>query len=90
LVPDISLRNADAKTRLATYLNDHLGGSTTGRELARRALKSNRGNEYGVALEDITRQIEEDVQSLLDLMRRLEIEPASRRRSGGPARSSAV
>ena len=37
-VPDISLRGADAHTRLATYLNDHLGGSATGRELARRTL----------------------------------------------------
>jgi hypothetical protein len=71
LVPDISLRDADSKTRLATYLNDHLGGSTTGRELARRALASNRGNEYGIALEEITRQIDEDAETLRDLMRRL-------------------
>ena len=74
-IPDISLRNADAQTRLATYLNDHLGGSATGRELARRTLSSNRGNEYGVVLEDIARQIEEDVDSLLDVMRRLDVEP---------------
>ena len=64
MAPDISLRNADAKTRLATYLNDHLGGSATGRQLAQRVLQANRGNEYGVVLEDIVRQIEEDVDSL--------------------------
>jgi hypothetical protein len=75
LTPDISLRNADVSTRLATYLNDHLGGSATGRELGRRALKSNRGNEYGLVLEDVVRQIEEDVESLLELMRRLEVKP---------------
>ena len=64
MAPDIALRNADARTRLATYLNDHLGGSATGRELARRTLQANRGNEYGVVLEDVVRQIEEDVDSL--------------------------
>ncbi|MGH2979476.1 MAG: hypothetical protein ACRDLQ_07540 [Solirubrobacterales bacterium] len=74
-MPDISLRNADPKTRLATYLNDHLAGSATGRELARRALKSNRRNEYGVALEDAVRQIEKDTESLRELMRRLDVEP---------------
>ena len=73
--PDISLRNAGPQTRLATYLNDHLGGSATGRELARRTLQSNRGNEYGVVLEDVVRQIEEDVESLLEVMRRLGVEP---------------
>lgn len=75
LAPDISLRSADAHTRLATYLNDHLGGASTGRELARRTLSNNRGNEYGVVLEDIVRQIEEDRETLLELMRRLDIEP---------------
>jgi hypothetical protein len=75
VMPDVSLRNASAKTRLATYLNDHLGGSATGRELARRAVRSNRGNEYGVVLEDVLRQIEEDVEALLEVMRRLEVEP---------------
>jgi hypothetical protein len=75
MTPDISLRNAGAKTRLATYLNDHLGGSATGRELARRTLASNRGNEYGAALEDVVRQIEADVTTLLELMRRLDVKP---------------
>ena len=73
--PDISLRNADARTRLATYLNDHLGGSATGRQLAQRALQANRGNEYGVVLEDIVRQIEEDVASLEMVMDRLGVKP---------------
>jgi hypothetical protein len=75
LTPDISLRNADAKTRLATYLNDHLGGSATGRELARRTLSNNRGNEYGVVLEGIVRDIEADADTLLELMRRLDVNP---------------
>jgi hypothetical protein len=75
LIPEISLRHADAHTRLAIYLNDHLGGSATGSELARRTLASNRGNEYGVVLEDIARQIEEDVASLRELMQRLDVKP---------------
>jgi hypothetical protein len=75
MAPDISLRNADARTRLATYLNDHLGGSATGRELARRTLQANRDNEYGTVLEDIVRQIEEDIDSLEAVMVRLGIKP---------------
>ena len=75
LAPKISLRDADAQTRLATYLNDHLSGSASGRELARRALQSNRGNEYGEVLEDVTRQIEEDVETLLRLMAALDVKP---------------
>jgi hypothetical protein len=75
LAPDISLRDANAHTRLATYLNDHLGGSATGLELARRSLSSNRGNGYGVMLEQITRQIEEDIGALQEVMRRLDVEP---------------
>jgi hypothetical protein len=66
--PDISLRSSQPSTRLATYLNDHLGGSATGRELARRALANSRANEYGVALEDVVRQIEEDVGALEAVM----------------------
>jgi hypothetical protein len=74
-MPDIGLRSADSKTRLATYLNDHLGGSTTGRELARRIVASNRGNEYGIVMEQVAREIEEDARALQDLMARLDIQP---------------
>jgi hypothetical protein len=75
MAPDVALRHAAAGTRLATYLNDHLGGSATGRELARRALANNRGNEYGVVLEDVVRQIEEDGDALEELMDRLGVKP---------------
>jgi hypothetical protein len=75
LTPNISLRHADAKARLATYLNDHLGGSATGRELARRACGNNRGNQYGAALEGVAHEIDEDAQTLLDVMRRLDVKP---------------
>jgi hypothetical protein len=75
MTPDISLRNSPPSARLATYLNDHLGGSATGRELARRALANNRGNEYGSVLEDVARQIEEDVDTLEAVMGRLGVKP---------------
>jgi hypothetical protein len=75
MTPDIALRNTDVHTRLGIYLNDHLGGSTTGRELARRILSSNRGNEYGVVLEGLLREIDEDADVLRELMRRLDVKP---------------
>ena len=68
------LRNADVHTRLSVYLNDHLGGSAGGIELARRLCGSNKGTEYGPPLEDIVRQIEEDIASLRDIMARLGVE----------------
>jgi hypothetical protein len=58
---------------LATYLNDHLAGSTIGLELAKRARGSNEGNEYGEALTRIAREIEEDREALQKLMDALEV-----------------
>jgi hypothetical protein len=69
----LSLRDADAHTRLSTYLNDHLGGASGGVELARRACRANRGNHYGELLERIAGEIEEDIASLIDVMHRLDV-----------------
>ena len=69
-----ALRNADVHTRLSTYLNDHLGGSAGGIELARRLARSNKDTDYGPPLEIIARQIEEDIASLRDIMARLGVE----------------
>jgi hypothetical protein len=57
---------------LATYLNDHLAGSTTGRELAKRALSNNRGTQFEPTLEWLVQQIVEDRQALLDIMHALD------------------
>jgi hypothetical protein len=57
---------------LGIYLNDHLAGSTAGAELARRAAGSNEGNEYGVFLAELASEIQEDRESLREIMRRLE------------------
>jgi hypothetical protein len=54
---------------LATYLNDHLAGSTTGRELAKRALSNNRGTQFEPTLEWLVEQIVEDREALLGIMR---------------------
>ena len=74
MILGIALKNADVHTRLSTYLNDHLGGSAGGIELARRLCSNNKGNQYGPKLELIAQQIEEDIRSLRDVMARLDVE----------------
>ena len=59
--------------KLAVYLNDHLAGSTAGRDLARRAAQANAGNEYGEFLDQLAGEIESDRQVVLDLMDRFGI-----------------
>jgi hypothetical protein len=58
---------------LAIYLNDHLAGATAGRELARRAARSNRGSSHGAFLADLAEQIDADRESLLEIMRLLNV-----------------
>lgn len=58
---------------LAIYLNDHLAGSTVGRELARRAAGSNRGTSYGPFLEELADQIDDDRETLIRIMRALDV-----------------
>ncbi|HEU0019452.1 MAG TPA: hypothetical protein VFQ14_04090 [Thermoleophilaceae bacterium] len=53
---------------LATYLNDHLAGSTVGVELARRARGSNEGTPLGDFLAELTVEIEEDRDALQEVM----------------------
>jgi len=59
---------------LGLYLNDHLAGSTTGMELARRAAASAEpGTESAAVLSALAAEITEDRSSLLKIMGRLEI-----------------
>jgi hypothetical protein len=58
---------------LAIYLNDHLAAATGARDLARRSASSNRGSEYGPFLERLAREIAEDRESLLGIMRALKV-----------------
>jgi hypothetical protein len=56
---------------LATYLNDHLLGATLGTELVRRAAGENQGSDLGAFLGSLAREIEDDRDALVALMREL-------------------
>jgi hypothetical protein len=56
---------------LAIYLNDHLAGSTIGRERCAHSRDRNRGTELGAFLERLLREIDEDRATLLRVMERV-------------------
>jgi hypothetical protein len=58
---------------LSTYLNDHLAGATAGRSLAHRAAEAERHGPYGRPLQEIDREIAQDRESLVRIMRELGI-----------------
>jgi hypothetical protein len=67
-------QSAEPDRLLAIYLNDHLAGATLGVELARRLRSSNRSDpEFGEPLARICAEIEEDCDTLVRLMEKLEI-----------------
>src|SRR4051794_16922426 len=55
------------------YLNDHLAGSTAGASLAKRTLGSNRGTQFEPALERLAREIQEDRETLREIMGALDV-----------------
>ncbi|MFL5822852.1 MAG: hypothetical protein ACJ764_05350 [Solirubrobacteraceae bacterium] len=60
-----------ANQRLSIYLNDHLAGAAGAIELARRSRGANRDGSLGQALEELTRELEEDQTALQDIMAQL-------------------
>jgi hypothetical protein len=58
---------------LGTYLNDHLAGSTVGRELSKRAAGENSGTPMGDFLERLHKEIVEDRETLLEVMGALDV-----------------
>lgn len=58
---------------LRIYLNDQLALGTAGRGLALRAARENAGSETGAALEEVARQVEEDVATLETVMELLAV-----------------
>jgi hypothetical protein len=52
-------------------LNDHLAGAALGSDLAEQIRDRNEGTPLGDAMGSIARQIEEDRQTLLDLVERM-------------------
>ena len=59
---------------LGIYLNDHLGGSAAGTELAEKLRDNNQGTELGNLMAALHNDIEQDRASLEELMERLGIE----------------
>ena len=59
---------------LGIYLNDHLGGSAAGSELAEKLRDNNQGTELGNLMAALHNDIEQDRASLEELMARLGIE----------------
>jgi hypothetical protein len=56
---------------LDTYLNDHLGGAMLGSDLAEQIGERSEGTPLGDLMAEIAPQIEEDRQTLIDLMEQL-------------------
>jgi hypothetical protein len=57
-----------AEKLLSIYLNDHLAGSTVGVELSKRARSANEGTPLGEWLAGLSREIEQDRETLERLM----------------------
>jgi hypothetical protein len=74
---------------LGIYLNDHLGGSTVGVELARRAARGNQNTEFGEFLSTLAEEIDADREALMSLMDDLGIRKDPVRRALGWAAEKA-
>jgi hypothetical protein len=71
------------KKLLCIYLNDHLGGSTAGIELVRRVRSENKGTELGRFLAELAAEIEEDRQTLVEIMDKLGLRRDPTKVAGG-------
>lgn len=67
---------------LAIYLNDHLAGAVVGVELAKRCARNNEGTPLGDFLERLRTEVDEDRQSLEDLMATLDVAKSPLKASG--------
>jgi hypothetical protein len=68
---------------LATYLNDHIGGSTMGAELAERLVEENENTRYHAPLQRVCAEIAEDRVTLQAIMKRLEVSESKVKAAGG-------
>ncbi|MGH3888445.1 MAG: hypothetical protein ACRDSZ_18095 [Pseudonocardiaceae bacterium] len=68
---------------LGTYLNDHLAGSSTGAELAKKISEENAGTRYGSVLAELATEIDQDRATLAELMQRLNIERSAVKQAAG-------
>jgi hypothetical protein len=74
---------SDGDKYLAIYFNDHLGGSTTGLELAKRIRGENEGTELGAFMEGLVEEIAEDRRTLLEFMDLIDADPDRLKVAGG-------
>jgi hypothetical protein len=74
---------SDNDRYLGIYLNDHLGGSTVGLELAKRIRDENEGTELGAFMDPLVEEIAEDRQTLRDFMDVIEAGPDHFKVAGG-------
>ncbi len=68
---------------IGVYLNDHLAGSVTGVELARRAAGANEGTDLGRFLASLVAEIEADRDALMALMDELGVRRNPIKQAGG-------
>ncbi|MFJ3788384.1 hypothetical protein [Kitasatospora sp. NPDC090091] len=83
------MTDTDGEHLLTIYLNDHLAGSYGGAALARRIAREHAGDPDTAALRTMAREITEDRDELVDLMRALGIRPRWHRRLLGAAAEKA-
>jgi hypothetical protein len=57
---------------LNTYLNDHLAGATLGVDHARQLEEAFAGTDFGIEMSRLAQEIEEDRETLIGLMERLD------------------
>ena len=58
---------------LSTYLQDHRAGAEAGSDLARRMYEENKGTQYEDFLGHLAEEIEEDVETLEQIMDRFDV-----------------
>lgn len=77
-----------AQQLLSFYLNDHLAGSSAGRDLFRRAARSQQGSDRAVELLALAREVDEDRAAQLQIMLNLGVQPSRARVAVGRAAES--
>jgi hypothetical protein len=73
---------ATTMDHLETYLQDHRAGAAMGSDLARRLADENLGTAYEDVLLGIAQEIEQDLDTLDEIMERLGISPSGMKVAG--------
>lgn len=68
---------------LSVYLNDHLGGATTGAEMARHLAETHRDDPLGKVLSRIADEIEQDRQTLATIVEKVGVSASPLKQAGG-------